>query len=81
MKNYIFIVLDAVRYDYFNPNKYLGQYWDNVKWYDNVWATSCWTVPSIGSLITGKSPLEHKAMLENNCNLREDIPTIYDYFI
>ncbi len=74
--------MDAVRYDVFKDlfEGYLEEYLCNIEFYKNMWSSSCWTVPSVGSLITGKNPLEHKAVLETACRLDEKIPTMYDYF-
>jgi len=82
-KNYLTILCDACRYDYFlsaffsNPT--IAKLKQNMRFYTNMHSTSCWTIPAIGSLITQMFPLEHGAILLRRCKLRVEIPTIYDY--
>jgi len=48
------VVLDTLRKDAFE--KYFG--WLPGRYFENAWSTSHWTVPSHGSLFTGKYPSE-----------------------
>ena len=45
--------------------------------FENAWSTSCWTLPSQGSMFTGLLPPDHGAQLQSQV-LPRDVPTLTD---
>ena len=82
-KPIILIVVDTLRadhlglYGYRRPTSPVLDHWASEgRVYDNAFATAPWTLPSFGSLYTGRWPLIHRAGLsETNDDLDTIVPS------
>lgn len=68
----IFIVIDALRYDHLSVNGYkrettpfLHSVAEKAALFRQCHSASCWTVPAVASLLSGKYPYNHDARLHN----------------
>ncbi len=70
--NIVIVVMDTARKDHMSccgyereTTPFLRRLAADARVYANAYATSCWTVPSHGSLFTGLYPVSHAATWEN----------------
>jgi len=79
--NIVFIVMDTVRADHLSLHGYLRPTSPNLEKlaesgavFENAWSTSSWTVPTHGSMFTGRPAYEHGA--DRNSRLGGQHPVI-----
>ncbi|MCP4658560.1 MAG: sulfatase [bacterium] len=88
--NLVLVVIDTLRLDVFQrvleetaEGRAFDRACDGAAWFTNAVAASPWTVPSVGSIMTGRYPPEHGfGTLDNNepnrpvSRLAESVPTL-----
>jgi len=79
----VLIVLDTVRADHMGLYGYerdttprLAEWAQRGTVFDNAFSTAAWTLPGVGSLLTGLYPSQHGAGISGPRRMHDDVPTM-----
>jgi len=79
----VLIVLDTVRADHLSLYGYerettprLARWAESATVFENAFSAGAWTLPGVGSILTGVYPSQHGAGVSGPSRLHDDVPTL-----